>query len=286
MYRHILLQLLEQRTETRHILSSPNTIASFDRYEWTVEVLQDLLEQAVLSLGTDPVLCYVDALDECKEDDIREMIEHFEHIAEAAIPRGIRFRMCFASRLYPRITMARNIDLQLVGHEGHEQDIANYIQSNLAIGKSRYAEIIRAEIRDKAQGVFMWVILVVRMLKEEYDRGNLDTLRARLNKIPQKLHDLLEDILTRETANLDAMLLSIQRVLFARSPLSPEELYYAMQSGLSENDPGILGKWDPTGTPLDAMENFVLTSSKGLTEVTRSKQPKVQFIHESVRFSA
>lgn len=283
MYRHILFQLLESRAETRHILGVYNAVGDLDNYQWTVEALRDLLEQAILSLGPDPVLCYVDALDECDENEIRDMIELFENIAQAAIPKGVKFRFCFASRLYPRITMNRNIDLHLVGHEGHEQDIANYIQSNLAIGKSKLAENIRARVKEKASGVFMWVVLVVRMLKEAYDKGNIHALRERLDKIPPKLHELFEDILTRDNESMDAMLLSIQWVLFAETPLSPEELYYAMLSGLPDHNRGIRWQWDPTETTLDTMRNFILTSSKGLAEVTKSRQPKVQFIHESVR---
>uniref|UniRef100_A0A0D2YAW6 KAP NTPase domain-containing protein n=1 Tax=Fusarium oxysporum (strain Fo5176) TaxID=660025 RepID=A0A0D2YAW6_FUSOF len=43
-------------------------------------------------------------------------------------------------------------------------------------------------------------------------------------------------------------------------------------------------KWDRDEIPEDAVGNFILSSSKGLAEVTRAKQdPTVQFIHESVR---
>lgn len=283
MYRHILLQLFERRPETRHILGALKTVVDFDKHPWTVGALQDLLGQAILSLTAEPMLCYVDALDECDEEEIRDMIELFQNIAEAAIPKGIRFKLCFASRLYPRITMDRNIDLQLVGQEGHDQDIANYIQSNLVIGKSKLAESIRATVKEKASGVFMWVVLVVRMLQEEHDKGNIHALRVKLDKIPKRLHELFEDILTRDDAHMDKMLLCLQWVLFARTPLSPEELYYAILSGMPNQGSDAQWRWDPAEITPDILKNFILTSSKGLAEVTKSKQPKVQFIHESVR---
>tara|TARA_R110002003_G_scaffold2558_1_gene24470 strand:+ start:964 stop:1407 length:444 start_codon:yes stop_codon:yes gene_type:complete len=69
-------------------------------------------------------------------------------------------------------------------------------------------------------------------------------------------------------------------VLFAKQPLSPEQLYHAIYAG---NDPGADTEWDPEDITKDVIKLFILSSSKGLAEITVSKEPKAQFIHESVR---
>src|SRR6266487_7018628 len=83
--------------------------------------------------------------------------------------------------------------------------------------------------------------------------------------------------------------LCTQWVLFAVRPLKPQELYFAVHIGVGQSistswdADGISTSWDTDSISLDDMHRFVQSSSKGLAEVTKSKEPTVQFIHESVR---
>jgi hypothetical protein len=154
------------------------------------------------------------------------MIQFFERITSTC------FQVCFSSRHYPHITIKNGLELVLEGQEGHTQDITNYLESELKIGKSKVAQQIRDKLQDKASGVFMWVVLVVDILNQEYDRGRMHALKQRLQEIPGDLHELFRDILTRDLRNKDELVLCIQWVLFARQPLSPEQLYFAILSGV------------------------------------------------------
>lgn len=69
-------------------------------------------------------------------------------------------------------------------------------------------------------------------------------------------------------------------MLFSKQPLSPEQLYFAILSGV---EPEVLLRWDPDKTTIDIIKRFILNSSKGLTEITISRTPKVQFIHKSIK---
>ncbi|KAF5251708.1 hypothetical protein FANTH_3318 [Fusarium anthophilum] len=176
--------------------------------------------------------------------------------------------------------MPKKIELVLERQEGHEQDIASYLDSELEIGDSKLAQEVRVQIKEKASGVFMWVVLVSGILQQKYDQGRIHTLKQTLREIPGDLHDLFRDILTRDDANKDELLLCIQWVLFARSPLKPEQLYFAIRSHAECTT----CKWDRAEIGETPIFNFILSSSKGLAEVTRvKKDPTVQFIHESVR---
>ena len=131
----------------------------------------------------------------------------------------------------------------------------------------------------------MWVVLVVNILNEEFQRGRIFAVRKRLQETPAELSALFKDILRRDNKNMNELLLCIQWILYAKSPLKPEEFYYAVVAGL-DPEPQDLSEWNTRNTMLDDMERFVSSSSKGLAEVTKptkSKAGTVQFIHESVR---
>jgi ankyrin repeat protein len=281
-YRSLLLQLLERRPALQSVFESLSLspLKFTADHQWNVETLKTLLEQAIQSLGDSSVVCFIDALDECEEEQVRDMIQFFEHIGDLAVSNGILFQVCFSSRHYPYITIRKGIELVLEGQEGHSQDITNYVETELKIGKSKVAQQIRAELQEKALGIFMWVVLVVGILNKEYDDGQVHALRQKLKAIPGDLHELFRNILTRDTHNKERLVLCIQWVLFAKQPLSPVQLYHAL---LLSIDPDAVSEWDPEETTKDDMKRFLLNSSKGLAEATVSKEAKVQFIHESVR---
>ncbi|KAL6161589.1 hypothetical protein ACJQWK_08845 [Exserohilum turcicum] len=215
-------------------------------------------------------MCFVDALDECDETQI----------GESSVENGVRFLTCFASRHYPRISIRRSLEIMLEQQQGHSQDITNYIEIKLEIGKTKMAQQVRAEVQEKATGVFMWVVLVVGILDKTYFRGRLLELRQKLDEIPGDLHSLFLNILTRDTNNKEEVVLCIQWVLFAKQPLSPEQLYCAILSG---SGPSAISAWEPDEITQETISNFILDCFKGLTDITVSKNRQVQFIHESVR---
>jgi hypothetical protein len=279
MYRSLLLQLLEQVPELQRVLDQ-QLWSTKGHYRWSIELLEELFEQAIQDLGQKSIACFIDALDECAEKEIRCMISFFERVGDLAISINTQFHVCFSSRHYPHITITNGLNLVLEDQEGHSQDVSNYVDSELKIGHTKIAEEIRNELRQKASGVFMWVVLVVDILNKEHDRGAIRKLRQRLRDIPGDLHELFHDILTRDSLNRDQLVLCVQWVLFARQPLTPEQLYFAILSGVESEE---LSSYDSDEITLDNLKRFILHSSKGLAEVTKSKFPTVQFIHESVR---
>ncbi|KAK3343473.1 hypothetical protein B0T25DRAFT_485826, partial [Lasiosphaeria hispida] len=283
MYRSLLLQLLERLPRLQTIFESLG-FASWNthiQHTWSIETLKDGFEQAVHHLGETPTICFIDALDECDEDEIRDMVKFFQRLGEFAVASGVQFHVLFASRHYPHITIDRCLSLFLEGQEGHDKDIIAYVDSELKIGHGGVHEEIRRELQEKSNGVFMWVVLVVDILNKECDRGRTGRrLQQKLREVPGDLHKLFLELLTRDGNNRDGLLLSIQWVLFARRPLKPEELYFAVISGI---EPEEVSEWNSDQLPIEAIQRFILNSTKGLAETTKSKIPTVQFIHESVR---
>ncbi|KAK1240068.1 hypothetical protein MKX08_007510, partial [Trichoderma sp. CBMAI-0020] len=280
MYRSLLLQLLEQLPELQSIIHSFPIAATRKDYSWNIQQLKSLFEEAIHSIKDDAVICFIDALDECNEDEIRDMVSFFQNVGEFTTSNDIKFLVCFSSRHYPHISKKNALHLVLEGQEGHNQDISSYIHSELKIGKSKFAEDIRATVQRKSAGIFMWIILVVGIVNKEYDSGRIHELRRRLDDIPGDLHQLFRDILTRDNHRRDELLLCIQWLLFSRQPLKPQELYFAIISG---SGPESVDSGGFNEISMDDKKKFILSSSKGLAEITKSKSPTVHFIHESVK---
>ncbi|KXH50032.1 hypothetical protein CSIM01_07290 [Colletotrichum simmondsii] len=278
MYRSLIYQLLEKMPDLQVLLDTndgPQEIAV-----WDLEKAKILFRSAVRKLGQRQLTCFIDALDECAESEVREMVEVFEDLGQYAVQNDLRFYVCFSSRHYPYIDIQYGRKLTLEDQVGHERDLAEYVRTSLKAGTGPKSEEVIAEILRKASGVFMWVVLVVDILNKEYLRGRLFAVKSRLKEIPSELSELFQNILTRDQENLDDLLLCIQWVLYSVRPLKREEYYFALASGL---EPDTLGEWDPNEIPFEFMDRLIVSSSKGLAETTRSDDKTVQFIHESVR---
>jgi hypothetical protein len=79
----------------------------------------------------------------------------FQRLGELAVSTHTRFQVFFSSRHYPHITITKCLNLNLEGQEGHNQDITNYIDSELRIGHGNFAKEIRAELQEKASEIFI-----------------------------------------------------------------------------------------------------------------------------------
>ena len=282
LYRSLLVQLLATFPDDQ-LWSIPSLIHRYldEEAKANHEILKQLLVQVMQRLDQHSITVIIDALDEGDEDEIRDMIALFEELGEDALSNGRTFRVLFSSRHYPHITIQHSVEIRLEDQLGHFRDIEKYISSELRAGRGKYVKQIREEIRDRASGVFMWVVLVVKILNKAIDHGHVHALRKKLQEIPDDLNELFHRILTRDRQNMDEMKLCIQWILYSNRPLKPEEIYFAMLSGLEPDKP--LQPWDHDEISPEDINLFILSSSKGLAEITKTKAGTVQFIHESVR---
>ncbi|KAK3619190.1 hypothetical protein LTR56_024189 [Elasticomyces elasticus] len=285
MYRSLLCQLLKEAPGLHKVFDEEDWNNHQSRNStWTIDSLRDLFAVAVKALKGRHLKCFVDALDECDEEQVQDMVDFFQELGQHVFQEGNgdHIQICFASRHYPAVVVQHGLELTLESQKGHSDDLAKYVQKRLRAGKGKLIEGVRSQICEKANGVFLWVVLVVEILNKEFLAGRMFALKKRLHEIPPKLSDLFKDILRRDIVNMDDLLLCLQWVLFAKRPLTREEFYYAMLAGI-DPEPETLAAWDPEQVTTDDMDRYVLSSSKGLAELTKSKAPSVQFIHESVR---
>lgn len=282
MYRSLLFQLLTAIPGLQRVFISlvSGKQKDSENYEWDVEELKTILAFAIENLGEQHLTYFINALDECEEDQMRDMVGFLEHLGRVAVSSRIRLNICLSSRHYPHISIEKGVQLIMEDQYGHGQAIANYVNSELKVGRGKQVDEVKAELLSRARGVFLWVVFVVRLLNKAYDHGKIYALRRRLREIPDGLDELFADILTRDSENKEKLVLCLQWILYAQRPLKQPELYFAIMSGI---EPSELTEWDPEEITIDDMENFILSCSKRLAEVTRNKDQTVQFIHQSVR---
>ena len=281
MYQSLLFQILKAIPDLHKVLDRFGLpVLQGEFYRWEEDDLQSLFATAIQNLGQHRLTCFIDALDECEEGQIRDLVAFLEQLGQLAISSQINFHVCLSSRHYPYISIRNGIQMTLEGQEGHDEDIARYLSSELKAGRGKQFEAIKEEILKRSSGIFLWVALVVQILNKEYDHGRVHALWRRLREIPDGLDKLFEEILTRDQENMEELVLCLQWILYAKHPLKREEIYHAILSG---TDPDVLSVSNFEEITAEDMERFILSCSKGLAETTKLKAQTVQFIHESVR---
>lgn len=182
--------------------------------------------------------------------------------------------------------------MTLEEEQNHNKDIRIFIESQLQFGDDADPELlqqIRAEILEKSSGIFLWVNLVVHQLNEvQRQDGRIKAVQQRLREIPEAvkkrpapngampLYGLFQDIIQKDEKNIDKLVQITQIVFCAKRPLHPKELYVLLHQTYDV-------PFDSNEAPDHYLTKHVLEVSKGLAEVTKSVQPTVQFIHETVR---
>jgi hypothetical protein len=261
LYRSLLVQLVDLVPEVGYELDALDTNLDLSQ-------LRMVLGSAILGLDRQ-IWLFIDALDECREGDVVELIEFLDGLQEAQL------NVCFASRHYPTVKVPTNLQLVLEETDEHKQDLSTYVEK-LDLEGEELAQM-QCDIVAKANGIFLWVVLVVKILQKDLDRARFHAMQSRLSEIPKGLPELFKTIISRDDEHKEEFLLCLRWLLFAERPLTLKEWYFAMMAGVHGRLEWVEGVTDRR------METFLLSSSKGLAELTKGKTATAQFIHESVR---
>lgn len=173
--------------------------------DWSSTELRSALSRA-LSSCKKGVCLFLDGIDEIdSEDGTKDGIpELLELVYELSQTRKIK--ICLASRPEPyilemRLSMHPRLRLQELNYAdlmAYAKDRVKYPQTK----KSREYHDLAHSLVDRADGVFLWLLLAIKSINEGFSYyDNAKTLMERMERLPKGLHRLYEDMWRRAGAD-------------------------------------------------------------------------------------
>ncbi|KAL8364524.1 hypothetical protein RB595_003687 [Gaeumannomyces hyphopodioides] len=287
LYGSLLHQLLSQVRD-----ALPDLVDTFERsreefgqpgekWQWHQKQLQRFFELSLPNvLKTRSVWLFVDALDECGEQNAVDLANWFQSLFRSRPSPDFQFRVCFTCRHFP--ILALNDAFEICLENENRNDISAYVQDQLSAFHMR-SSTIPALITARAEGVFMWARLVVeQVLNLDREGKRLGTIEAVIRSTPPALDELYQKLVeSMEPYSLNL----IQWICFSTRPLTTDELKWAM----AVDPDGIYKSLDECQPSEDFMtddkiDRRIKALSRGLAEIVPSSNGQVvQFIHQSVK---
>ncbi|RYO97166.1 hypothetical protein DL765_011288 [Monosporascus sp. GIB2] len=206
MLQSLLYQLLSQDDRLFPLFRDHFRARRRDGYQvhWQYEDLCKIFASLVSLKTRQKIYILLDAMDESSEQGRPEILRLLVQLCSAKSSCAIKGLI--ATRPLPR----GEIDEQSSGchaiilQERNRNDIENFITSGLqAIENSPDSPLVdfsfaKAYMMQKADGVFLWVALVLRELKELASEGcSQEEMETRLNKLPTELGEMYSLIIRR-----------------------------------------------------------------------------------------
>ncbi|SCO58686.1 uncharacterized protein FFMR_15842 [Fusarium fujikuroi] len=259
-------EICDAKTKTGCFMAS-ETIA------WQEAELKAALENMILQKTSSKLLIFVDALDECDSGSVRDLAYFWRKITKSAFASGIDLKVCLSSRHSPSVTVSDCPEIIMEQHNGH--DISTYLKQRIEIGIGTHNaqwQILEEKIRERSDGMFLWVVLVVDELLRSWDEGrSLEYLTKRVENTPQALETLFSEMLshfTPERRNIAVKL--FQWATLSTKPLRLHEWHHIM-GFIRHPTPTSLAEWrasDYFTATDEQLVKQISTLSLGLVEVT------------------
>ncbi|KAM3078521.1 hypothetical protein ACMFMG_006393 [Clarireedia jacksonii] len=299
LFKTLIFQLCQQ---SQHIFQRflnifrRKAVLNKDDWEWSEEELKRFFSNTMEEFSSSSSYIFIDALDECEHP--RELVGFLESIRRRILQGHNCMRLCYSSRYHPHIKVQEHTELHV--DKLNSADVEKYIDMRLEpMIQRRHITRLKQFIMDKAQGVFLWVVLIVNNIIEANDNGeSMKGLEQMLEDIPDELGGLYRKILQKiKKENPAETLLILQCILCATRPLTLSELRYALsfqntkyesqaqaEDCLSfiETDQQLeLYQRARTGGLTEARTHTIVDTDYARQLVDRDSQTTVHIIHES-----
>jgi hypothetical protein len=176
---------------------------------WSVDTLKEVLMN--LKLEGQPsfgryVCLFVDGFDECRGDRGNHL-DFLGSWIQRMAENGLSIKVCLSSRDVPEVRERFETGLSLELHLWTRKDITDFVSDELTKPRRKSitlnikghddvtSQLIR-KVVDKAEGVFIWVRLVVADLVSGLEAGeDEEVLEIRLQSLPEELENLYAHII-------------------------------------------------------------------------------------------
>lgn len=212
---------------------------------WTLDELLSAVEQlSALDLGETKFCFFIDGLDEFDGEEV-DVIRIVKKLAECQ-----NIKICTSSRPWNAFKRAFKSSCPSIVLEEHTiDDITSYIRQELAdsqpflqsVRQDHRCQEIVSQLATRAQGVWLWVFLVIRSLKRDLQsQESYYHLQKRIDEIPPRLDDYfrrmwahIDPIYRIETARILLVLLLVEESHVDNFPLLGQR---CLESELERDD--------------------------------------------------
>ncbi|KAJ5597341.1 hypothetical protein N7537_007425 [Penicillium hordei] len=264
------------------------------KWEWPQTILEELLATAILaSANEQPVIIFVDALDEAGAEPAQKLAAYFHRLIDRADKKKLTLQVCISCRHYPILESARAKAIYVEDH--NQDDIAIYIKDMLLeteledVPNLEMREVLVEELTQHTKGVFQWAHLIIPLIKQKVIEGeSISDIRDWLGDILANLENVYVYILSNviTARNRDQSFLLFQWVCLAERPLTIVEIRYALAAQNAQIMSSQI-EWEKLHGFVESNKRIKLrvkALSGGLAGVVSSRNDKetVQVIHQSV----
>lgn len=180
----------------------------------------------------DETMIFIDALNECGEyrlalqPFLQDLVSH---------THGSTLKICISDQDVP-LGMRSSCQALAIDHHNHG-DIMLYVQKRLRVGNLLEIDQLnhlKSTIIDRAQGVFLWVMLVVDLLQQSLDEArDFQFLCGVLQDIPTELKELYRSLIIRSADHSDPendyiLARVMQWILFSARSLDVREWHHVL----------------------------------------------------------
>lgn len=213
-------------------LSALQSLAHGNVIEWDYESLKEVFSSLFDYSLAGRLYIILDAVDESAENDRQDMLQLLLQLCEKTTNYVVR--VFVASRPLPVLERSiRECQGLIRLQDETKADIANFARSYLErLEFDGYLEEAMAYIVENAQGMFLWVQLVVTELLNFDEQGRAEgDIFEFLKSLPRELEEFYErmlDKMGRKDADLRHGINMFYFVLFACRPLTVNELLHSI----------------------------------------------------------
>jgi hypothetical protein len=286
LLRSILYQILSTVPELTTAISDIyyQSLAEYGQCSWKISELENAFRAILRQQAVQGCIClFVDALDEYKgrKEDISRFLKE---LATRTPEQKIIIRICASSREWNVFNLLLGNNPCLTVQDWTVDDLKRFATERLEEAQREGSDVLLNEITERAEGVFLWVKLVIRELWQPLCDGelipNLVSLLSDLpDELPQFYERMLKNIPTRDRATGLSM---ISLVLSSEyRGLLTSELSLAVDFIYKDRSIPKAITWKLDDKRHDELERRIKACSGGLLEITKSKV--VQFVHQTAK---
>jgi hypothetical protein len=286
LLRSILYQILLTVPELTTSISDIyyQSLAQYGQCSWEISELEKALRAILRQQAVQGCIClFVDALDEYKgrKEDISRFLKE---LATRTPEQKIIIRICASSREWTVFNLLLGNNPCLTVQDWTVDDLKRFASERLGEAQREGSDVLLDEITKRAEGVFLWVKLVIRELWQPLCDGelipNLVSLLSDLpDELPQFYERMLKSVPARERStglSMIGLILSSEYENMSTSELSLVVEFIHKDRSIPK---GLA--WELDGKRYDELERRIKACSGGLLEMTKSNT--VQFLHQTAK---